>query len=66
MEEENVKWVINCINSCTNKEQLEICNKMIELLISNMLKKGINPKTIQTIEGHLLETFLVKDAILII
>ena len=66
MEQENIKWVINCINSCTNKEQLEICNKMIELLISGMIKKGTTPTDAKQVEDMLLEIFLNKNSILII
>jgi hypothetical protein len=66
MEEENAKWVTNCINSCTNRDQLKICDKMIELMISNMFKKGIEQEIIHSIENQLLETFLSKDSILIV
>jgi hypothetical protein len=66
MTEDNKKWVINCINSCTNLEQLKTCEIIIALFKFRLLKDGASEQQAYQIESELLESFINKEALLII
>ncbi len=64
--QENTQWVINCINSCTNLEQLKICETIISLFKFRLMKDGATEQEVYIIESDLLETYLNKESILFI
>jgi len=64
MENSNAQWVINCINSCTNLEQLKVCEILIGLFKFRLLKDGLPEKDIYDLESKLLENYLNKESVL--
>ena len=66
MNEQNKLWVINCINSCTNMEQLKTCEILIALFKFRLLKDGIKEEEAYKIESDILETYVSKEANLIV
>ena len=66
MREENTTWVKNCINSCTNMEQLKTCEIIIALFKFRLLKDGATEQEAYQIESDLLETYINKESLLII
>ena len=50
----NLEWVINCINSCTNLEQLKTCEVIIGLYKFRLAKDGMTETDIYVEEGQLL------------
>jgi hypothetical protein len=66
MNEANINWVKNCINSCTNMEQLKTCEIIIALFKFRLLKDGSSQQEAYLIEGDLLETYINKESLLII
>lgn len=66
MREENITWVKNCINSCTNMEQLKTCEIIIALFKFRLLKDGATEQEAYQIESDLLETYINKESLLII
>lgn len=66
MNEQNKIWVINCINSCTNTEQLKTCEIIIGLFKFRMMKDGASEQEVYHIESELLEAYINKEAIITI
>lgn len=66
MNRENIQWVINCINSCTNLEQLGTCEILIGLFKFKLLKDGSSESDTYQIESELLEHYIAKQAMLVI
>ena len=64
--QENTLCVINCINSCTNLDQLKICETIISLFKFRLMKDGATEQEVYIIESDLLETYLNKESILFI
>lgn len=64
MNEQNKIWVINCINSCINPEQLKTCEIIIGLFKFRLLKDGTNEQEAYKIESDLLEAYINKQALL--
>jgi hypothetical protein len=60
----NVEWMINCINSCTNNEQLDCCEVLIGLFRFRLLKDKTDEKEIHEIECQIIEAFVNKRALL--
>ena len=40
----NVEWILNCINSCTNNEQLDCCEVLIGLFRFRLMKDNTDEK----------------------
>jgi len=66
MNEQNKIWVINCINSCTNMDQLKTCEILIGLFKFRLLKDGIQEINAYKMESELLEAYINKEATLAI
>lgn len=66
MNEQNKIWVINCINSCINLEQLKTCEIIIGLFKFRLLKDGTSEQEAYKIESDLLEAYINKEALLCI
>jgi hypothetical protein len=66
MKEENKLWVINCIKSCTNMDQLKTCEIIIGLFKFRLLKDGATEQEAYQIESELLDAYIIKEALLII
>ena len=64
MENSNAQWVINCINSCTNLEQLKVCEILIGLFKFRLVKDKVSEKDIYDLETELLENYLNKESVL--
>jgi len=62
----NLEWVINCINSCTNLEQLKTCEIIIGLYKFRLAKDGMTEADIYAEESQLLASYLDKEAMLLI
>ena len=60
----NVEWIINCINSCTNNEQLDCCEVLIGLFRFRLMKDNTDEKDMHDIECENIETFVNKRAFL--
>ena len=60
----NVEWIINCINSCTNNEQLDCCEVLIGLFRFRLIKDKTDEKDIHEIECEIIEKFVNKRAFL--
>lgn len=66
MNRDNIQWVINCINSCTNLEQLDTCQILMGLFKFKLLKDGSTQSEAYQIENELLEHYIAKQSLLII
>ena len=66
MNKENIQWVINCINSCTNLEQLKTCEILIGLFKFKLLKDGSSESEAYQIESELLSAYIDKEALLVV
>lgn len=66
MNEQNKIWVINCINSCTNMEQLKTCEILIGLFKFRLLKDGATEQEAYQIESDLLSAYINKEALITI
>lgn len=64
MTERNIDWVLNCINSCTNNEQLNCCEVLIALYRFKLTKDQTDERVIYRQESELLEAFINKKALL--
>ena len=62
----NLEWVINCINSCVNMEQLKTCEVIIGLYKFRLDKDGMTETEIYAEESQLLSAYLDKEAMLLI
>lgn len=66
MNEQNKKWVINCINSCTNTDQLKTCEILIGLFKFRLMKDGATEQEAYQMESDLLEAYITKEALILI
>lgn len=64
MTERNIDWVLNCINSCTNNEQLNCCEVLIALYRFKLVKDQTDERVIYRQESDLLEAFINKKSLL--
>lgn len=64
MNERNMDWVLNCINSCTNNEQLSCCEILIALYKYKLVKDKTDERLIYKQESDLLEAFINKQSLL--
>ena len=64
MNERNVDWVLSCINSCTNNEQLNCCEVLIALFKFRLAKDGTSDIEVYNNESLLLEAYINKRALL--
>lgn len=64
MNEQNKIWVINCINSCINLEQLKTCEIIIGLFKFRLIKDGTSEQEAYKIESDLLEAYINKEALI--
>lgn len=64
MNERNLDWVLNCINSCTNNEQLNCCEILIALYKFRLTKDSSDERVIYNQESTLLEAYINKKALL--
>ena len=64
MSERNLDWVLNCINSCTNNEQLNCCEVLIALYRFKLTKDQTDERLIYKQESSLLETYINKRALI--
>ena len=64
MNERNVDWVLNCINSCTNNQQLDCCEVLIGLFKFRLAKDGTSDTEIYHNESMLMEAYINKRALL--
>lgn len=64
MNERNVEWVLNCINSCTNNQQLDCCEVLIGLFKFRLAKDGTSDNEIYQNESMLMEAYINKRALL--
>jgi hypothetical protein len=60
----NLDWVLSCINSCTNNEQLDCCEVLIGLYKFRLIKDGTDEAEIYRNESALLESYINKRAFL--
>lgn len=66
MTEQNKIWVINCINSCTNLDQLKTCEIIIGLFKFRLMKDGATEQKAYHIESELLQAYINKESLLTI
>jgi hypothetical protein len=64
MNERNLDWVLNCINSCTNNEQLNCCEVLIALYKFKLAKDQTDERVIYRQESALMESYINKRALL--
>lgn len=64
MNVRNVEWVLDCINSCTNNDQLDCCEVLIGLFKFRLTKDGTTDAEIYKNESLLLEAYINKRALL--
>ena len=64
MTERNMDWVLNCINSCTNNEQLNCCEILIALYKFKLAKDQTDERVIYKQESALLEAYINKKSLL--
>jgi hypothetical protein len=64
MNERNVEWVLDCINSCTNNDQLNCCEVLIGLYKFRLTKDGTSDLELYNNESLLLEAYINKRALL--
>jgi hypothetical protein len=62
--ERNIDWVLNCINSCTNNEQLNCCEVLIALYKFKLAKDQTDERLIYKQESALMEAYINKRALL--
>jgi hypothetical protein len=64
MTERNMDWVLNCINSCTNNEQLNCCEILIALYKFRLAKDQTDERVIYKHESALFEAYINKKSLL--
>lgn len=64
MNERNIDWVLNCINSCTNNQQLDCCEVLIALYKFKLAKDQTDERLIYKQESALMEAYINKRALL--
>ena len=57
-------WVLNCINSCTNNEQLNCCEVLIALYKFKLAKDQTDERLIYQHESALMEAYINKRALI--
>ena len=62
--ERNIDWVLNCINSCTNNEQLNCCEVLIGLYKFKLSKDQTDERVIYKHESALMEAYINKRALI--
>jgi hypothetical protein len=62
--ERNIDWVLNCINSCTNNEQLNCCEVLIALYKFKLAKDQTDERLIYHHESALMEAYINKRALI--
>ena len=62
MNERNLDWVLSCINSCTNNQQLDCCE--VALYKFKLVKDNTDERVIYRQENDLLEAYINKKALL--
>ena len=60
----NVKWILNCINSCTNNEQLDCCEVLIGLFRFRLIKDSTDETEMHDMECQIIGPFVNKRAFL--
>ena len=60
----NVEWILNCIASCTNNEQLDCCEVLIGLFRFRLMKDNTDERDMHEIESEIIESFINKRAFL--
>ncbi len=61
---ENLNWLISCINSCANKEQLSVCQVMMDLFRNRMVADSTTESEIREAEQKMWEAYVSKEAML--
>lgn len=64
MNERNLDWVLNCINSCTNNEQLNCCEILIALYKFKLAKDQTDERVIYKHESALMEAYINKRSLI--
>lgn len=64
MNERNVDWVLTCINSCTNNQQLDCCEVLIGLFTFRLAKCGASDIEIYKNQNMIMEAYINKRALL--
>ena len=64
MNERNIDWVLNCINSCTNNQQLDCCEVLIALYKFKLAKDQTDERLIYKQESALMEAYINKRALI--
>jgi hypothetical protein len=64
MNERNLDWVLNCINSCTNNEQLNCCEVLIALYKFKLANDRTDERLIYKQESYLIEAYINKKALI--
>jgi hypothetical protein len=64
MNERNIDWVLNCINSCTNNQQLDCCEILIALYKFKLAKDQTDERVIHNHENTLMEAYINKKALI--
>ena len=58
----NLQWVMNCINSCENMDQLQTCKILIKLYKWDLVNKtGLTELQISQNESALLDAYINKE-----
>jgi hypothetical protein len=63
---DNKKWIIGCIQSCTNIEQLNVCMILISLFKFKLTKDGSTDSEIRNSEHEIMECYVAKESLLLI
>jgi hypothetical protein len=64
MNERNIDWVLNCINSCTNNQQLDCCEILIALYKFRLAKDQTDERVIYNHESTLMEAYINKKSLI--
>ena len=64
MNERNIDWVLNCINSCTNNQQLDCCEVLIALYKFKLAKYQTDERIIYKHESELMEAYINKRSLI--
>jgi hypothetical protein len=64
MNERNIDWVLNCINSCTNNQQLDCCEVLIALYKFKLAKDQTDERIIYKHESELMEAYINKRSLI--
>lgn len=64
MNERNIDWVLTCINSCTNNQQLDCCEVLIALYKFKLAKDQTDEILIYKHESELMEAYINKRSLI--